>query len=317
MIFKITFLLLDDSHHPSTNRPIGGGGGGGRIPSVYDTISGDNSQPSTINRPIGGPDSVNIGGRVPGGYDIPGDNNRSQQRQPNVQDRPSTGGYSPNTGIPQGNRPIIGSPSDGRHPDSRYPVITGSGTSVSTHPRAPDSTTSDGRQPDGRYPVNAGSGNLVVPTHPGGPDSTTSDVYNAIRNAFKLPPGLCLVRCDTLRTEQQSLTPQQAHDAFISAGIIGPSISPGGHEASQTNAGRLPQNQLSQYPVGSQTHDVSGGGQLGSIQPGPGNEISNVGDQSFILSRPGAGQTGGAGDNGGYRYQTPQDRFSTGKCTDK
>lgn len=199
-----------------------------------------------------------------------------------------------------------------RHPDNRYPINTGSGTSISTHPRAPDSTTSDGRQPDSRYPVNAGSGNLVVPTHPRAPESTTSDVYNAIRNAFKLPPGLCLVRCDTLRSDQQTLSPQQAHDAFISAGIIGP--SPGGHDASQTSAGRLPQNQLSPYPVGSQTHNIPSDGRLGPIQSGPAGEISNVGDQSLISNRPGAGQ---AGDNGGYRYQTPQDRFYTGKCTDK
>lgn len=245
--------------------------------------------PSANNRPIGGPDNTNAGGgsgRQPGGYDsISGNNNGSQQRQPTNQGRPSGSGTSPSTA-----GPLQGSRADG--------------------------------QPD---PIRTGTDNSVA-TYPGAPDARTSDVYNAIRNAFKLPPGLCLVRCDTLRSDQQSLTPQQAHDVFTSAGI--PYGSPS-QDTSQPSAGRLSPNQLTQYPVGSQTHELPSGSQLGILQPGGNGQISSVGDQHLIPSRPAGGtpsQIGQqGGDDGGYRYQTPQDRFpgnigggdSPGKITSK
>lgn len=245
-------------------------------------ISVDGRHPSDIyrpagnNRPIGGPDNSNVGGdsgRQPGGYDaVPGDNNGSQQRQPTYQGKTSGGGpssLSPNAGPSQVNR--------------------------------------SGGQPDARLPIRTGTDNAVA-TYPGAPDATTSDVYNAIRNAFKLPPGLCLVRCDTLRSDQQSLTPQQVHDAFTLAGI--PS---GSQDTSQPSTGRLSPNQLTQYPVGSQTHELPSGSQLGTLQPGGSGQISNVGDQHLVQNRPAGGtpsQIGQhGGDTGGYRYQTPQDRF--------
>lgn len=48
-----------------------------------------------------------------------------------------------------------------------------------------------------------------------------TDSLSNLRNAFKLPPGLCLVRCDTLKSGQYSLTPEQIRDAFIASGLIG------------------------------------------------------------------------------------------------
>lgn len=51
--------------------------------------------------------------------------------------------------------------------------------------------------------------------------SPSTDVISGLRNAFKLPPGLCLVRCDTLRSGQTSLTDDQIRDAFISSGLPG------------------------------------------------------------------------------------------------
>lgn len=51
--------------------------------------------------------------------------------------------------------------------------------------------------------------------------SQTSDIMTQLRNAFKLPPGFCLVRCDSLKPGQISLTPQQVKDAFASAGLFG------------------------------------------------------------------------------------------------
>lgn len=54
---------------------------------------------------------------------------------------------------------------------------------------------------------------------------STSDLMTRIRNAFKLPPGICLVRCDSLKSDQVSLTPEQVKDAFASAGLFGMLIS--------------------------------------------------------------------------------------------
>lgn len=53
-----------------------------------------------------------------------------------------------------------------------------------------------------------------------------TDSLSNPRNAFKLPPGLCLVRCDTLKSGQYSLTPEQIRDAFIASGLIGIHIYP-------------------------------------------------------------------------------------------
>lgn len=66
--------------------------------------------------------------------------------------------------------------------------------------------------------------------------------------------------------------------------------------------------------MGSQTHEIPGGSQLGVLQPGGTGQVSNIGDQNLIPQRPTGGipsqigqQVGG--DGGGYRYQTPQDRL--------
>lgn len=53
------------------------------------------------------------------------------------------------------------------------------------------------------------------------PSSQTSDIMTQLRNAFKLPPGFCLVRCDSLQPGQISLTPEQVKDAFALSGLFG------------------------------------------------------------------------------------------------
>lgn len=45
---------------------------------------------------------------------------------------------------------------------------------------------------------------------------STSDIYAGIRNILKLPPGLCLVKCDTLREGQSPLTEDQIRDWYDS-----------------------------------------------------------------------------------------------------
>lgn len=56
------------------------------------------------------------------------------------------------------------------------------------------------------------------PESPPGPQTT--DVLSGFRNVFKLPPGLCLVKCESLRPGQ-ALTPDQIRDAFVSSGLDG------------------------------------------------------------------------------------------------
>lgn len=71
-------------------------------------------------------------------------------------------------------------------------------------------------QTHGRTPTdveNSGNGNPST-----GPQTT--DVLSGFRNVFKLPPGLCLVKCESLRPGQ-ALTSDQIRDAFTSSGLNG------------------------------------------------------------------------------------------------
>lgn len=65
-------------------------------------------------------------------------------------------------------------------------------------------------------PNSYGNAGGIGSSSSGYPPST--DVSAGLRALFKLPPGFCLVRCDTLRTGQISLTPDQIKDAFSSSG---------------------------------------------------------------------------------------------------
>lgn len=51
--------------------------------------------------------------------------------------------------------------------------------------------------------------------------SSSSNVYDSLRDAFKLPAGLCLVRCDSLRPDQSPLSPDQVRDVLIASGRPG------------------------------------------------------------------------------------------------
>lgn len=52
------------------------------------------------------------------------------------------------------------------------------------------------------------------------PDGT-SDVYGGFRRVFKLPPGLCLVKCDSLRPGQTPLNPDEVLSAIETPGTFG------------------------------------------------------------------------------------------------
>lgn len=86
--------------------------------------------------------------------------------------------------------------------------------------------TQPGQGPRPYDQLQSGSTGLTPNGNQPGSDSQsqspiTSDIMARLRDAFKLPPGFCLVRCDTLKTGQVSLTPEQVKDAFTSAGLFG------------------------------------------------------------------------------------------------
>lgn len=45
-----------------------------------------------------------------------------------------------------------------------------------------------------------------------------------LKKILKLPPGLCLVRCDTVKPGQL-LTPEQIKDAYVTSGLLGKCLS--------------------------------------------------------------------------------------------
>lgn len=89
---------------------------------------------------------------------------------------------------------------------------TSSQPSISTHSIQPGSSVyTDGSRI--QNPADHGTESAI--NQPG------TDSLSNLRNAFKLPPGLCLSQCDTLKPGQYSLTPEQIRDAFIASGLIG------------------------------------------------------------------------------------------------
>lgn len=151
-------------------------------------------------------------------------NGRSQSGRPSTSNLPSYSSTS-NGGSPDG------SPSSGRNQPIRSGTYDSSGYPDGRSPTngglpQTDSSKNVG-SPIGKLPTDAYG--QTVQTRPGsigesentGTGLPSTDVLAGLRNAFKLPPGLCLVRCDTLRTGQTSLTPEQIRDAFISSGLAG------------------------------------------------------------------------------------------------
>lgn len=100
---------------------------------------------------------------------------------------------------------------------------TGNGNGLQPYDQTRNRTPSFGKdtsnafdQIHGRTPANIdSSGNGGTQTGP-----QTTDVLSGFRNVFKLPPGLCLVKCDSLKPGQ-ALTSDQIRDAFISSGLNG------------------------------------------------------------------------------------------------
>lgn len=209
------------------NRPISGGKPGLQI----DTTNG---HPSILAGRKSGPSGSDAGKLVDSRPGSPG------YGQPSRDTGSGSGGYGPSHGTGSGsggrlpssgrtNLPSFnqvsgggsGLPSDNLPPSGRQPIR--SGTYDSTPSGQPDRKTgstglqpidhSSGKQPLDRYEKNRPGS--VIDSRVAGIASNlpSTDVLDGLRQVFKLPPGLCLVKCDTVRPGQ-SLTPEELATAF-------------------------------------------------------------------------------------------------------
>lgn len=177
---------------------------------------------SFLNRPIGNGKTTSNGG-----YDQPNKNRPSilSGRKPVITDggklitdRPSGGGSYDQGGLPSGTH------SNGRLQPSRNDHPGGDGRDGYVgRPSYPDQTytvSQPGSQPGGQS-GDVGSHQPQTGLVPATSNLPSTDIYDGIRNAFKLPPGLCIVRCDSLRPGQVSLSTDQIKDAIVSGGSSG------------------------------------------------------------------------------------------------
>lgn len=152
---------------------------------------------------------------------------------PSHQGQPNTFGPSHQGGLPNGRTPSV--KSGYNHPDTSSPGRAQQPNRNGQYdlPTGENGLPNGRSHPTGLQPIdhsrNGGSQSTRQPIdsfgqpHNGGSDNgsglPSSDLNTGLRNIFKLPPGLCLVRCDTLRPGQVSLNQDQIRDAFVSSGL--------------------------------------------------------------------------------------------------
>lgn len=208
----------NDNKVPSilaTRRPFYNGSGPGKL---VDATNGDgsnthaNSHGTHTSTNDGGPSN----GRQPQRHHSTGIHSGSSDNLPHNKNQPIRSGTYDTSGNGHGSHGSNG------HSDSDRPQ-TGNG--LRPYDQTRNRNPSFGKEPsntfdqtNGRTPTDVeNSGN-------GGPSSgpQTTDVLSGFRNVFKLPPGLCLVKCESLRPGQ-ALTSDQIRDAFTSSGLNGES----------------------------------------------------------------------------------------------
>lgn len=173
------------THTPSTD----GGSSNGRQSQRHGT--GPNP-PNYVNTNTGSPDNVSHNKNPPirsGGYDTSGNGH---------------GGH-------------------GQHSDNGKSQTGNGGNGLQPYDQMRNKNPSFGKetsdtfdQTHGRIPSNVDSGGNGIPSS----GSQTTDVLSGFRNVFKLPPGLCLVKCDSMKPGQ-ALTSDQIRDAYASSGLNG------------------------------------------------------------------------------------------------
>lgn len=220
------------------NRPITSSGPNGRPSSQ----PGDTSRPSILatRRPSFNGSGT---GKLIDGTSGTGHPSPPGSFTPQTSDGGATNGRSPSRPSSNSNLPSYhGGSTDGPSQGKNQPIRSGPYDSGTGHGNGngngyPDSGRPTGFQPidqsrnrnfpNGKQPsdkfdqtqgIPSQSGGGIAPSSGGSQPST--DVISGFRNVFNLPPGLCLVRCETLKPGQ-ALTPDQIRDAFSSTGLIG------------------------------------------------------------------------------------------------
>lgn len=196
----------------ATRRPIYNGSGPNKL---VDATNGGGSHSHTNSH--GAHTSTNDGGSS---------NGRQSQRHgtgPNAPNYGNTNTGSPdnvphnkNQPIRSGNYDTSGNGHGGHGHSDNGKTQTGNGLQPyeqirNKNPSFGKETSDTFDQTHGRTPTNVDSG---------GNGAQTTDVLSGFRTVFKLPPGLCLVKCDSLKPGQ-ALTPDQIRDAYISSGLNG------------------------------------------------------------------------------------------------
>lgn len=195
-----------DNTRPSilaTRRPSSNGIGTGKL---IDGTNGPN-HPSSPNGFTPSTDSGSTNGRP---STRPNSNSHSPAYNAGSPDSTSQNKNQP---IRSGSYDSTGSPhgfsDNGRiPPGSVFQPIDQSRNRDSSHSKQPINALD---QTHGRPSSSSDNGNNLSPN---GQPST--DVLSNFKNIFKLPPGLCLVRCETLRPGQ-ALTPDQIKNAIESS----------------------------------------------------------------------------------------------------
>lgn len=199
----------------ATRRPIYNGSGPGKL---VDGTNGDGSNTHANSHGIhtSTSDDRPSNGRQPQRHHGTGSHTSSSDNLPNNKNQPIRSGPYDTSGNGHGSHGGHG------HRDSDRPP-TGNGLrpfdqTRNRNPPFGKETSNTFDQTPERTPTDVeNSGNGSPSTGP-----ETTDVLSGFRNVFKLPPGLCLVKCESLRPGQ-ALTSDQIRDAFTASGSNGKS----------------------------------------------------------------------------------------------
>lgn len=221
-----TAATANENLRPSilaTRRPYYNGSGPGKLvdvanggstithPNSHGTYTPNSSSSSTTNTDVGSTGSSN---------------GRPSQRHgtgPNSSNYGNTNVGSSDNLSPGKNQPIRSGTYDTSGNGQTSKTLTGNGLQPydsirNRNPSYGKETTDTFDQTHGRTETNhpEQSGGNTGPSS--GPQNT--DALSGFRNVFKLPPGLCLVKCDSLKPGQ-AMTSDQIRDSFVSSGLNG------------------------------------------------------------------------------------------------
>lgn len=203
-----------DASRPSilaTRRPISNGGGIGKLIDGSN-VAGSNSPGSfTPQTGDGGSTTGRLPSRSGSNSNLPSYHGSTSDGSSPGKNQPIRSGSYDTTGNGNGNG--SGYPDSGRTTSNNgfHPIDQSRNRDSSNSKQPSDTFDQNQNKPSSSHSANAGSATTGQPS---------TDGLSAFRNVFKLPPGLCLVRCESLKPGQ-ALTADQIKDAFVSSGLIG------------------------------------------------------------------------------------------------